>query len=185
VLVVSGGIRAVMPEAFGVVGQVPEAALDGAIQLIEQGAGTVGIHPPTVPRTSDTGTGVDRGHRTRQDRRMTALTKHWTPLAVAFLVLSILGLVGTWTFNVLAVVQMADFLGDLVSSGPAVSSITVDLLVVAIAGSIFLLIEGRRVGMRHAWLYVVLSGLTAFAFTFPLFLAMRERKLTARARATV
>ncbi|MBT9606067.1 DUF2834 domain-containing protein [Microbacterium sp.] len=116
---------------------------------------------------------------------MTALTKHWTPLAVAFLVLSILGLVGTWTFNILAVVQMADFLGDLVSSGPAVSSITVDLLVVAIAGSIFLLIEGRRVGMRHAWLYVVLSGLTAFAFTFPLFLAMRERKLTARARATV
>ncbi|MFG6277697.1 DUF2834 domain-containing protein [Microbacterium sp. 5K110] len=115
---------------------------------------------------------------------MTALTKHWTPLAVAFLVLSILGLVGTWTFNILAVVQMADFLGDLVSSGPAVSSITVDLLVVAIAGSIFLLIEGRRVGMRHAWLYVVLSGLTAFAFTFPLFLAMRERKLTARARAT-
>ncbi|CAH0304479.1 DUF2834 domain-containing protein [Microbacterium sp. Bi128] len=115
---------------------------------------------------------------------MTALTKHWTPLAVAFLVLSILGLVGTWTFNILAVVQMADFFGDLVSSGPAVSSITVDLLVVAIAGSIFLLVEGRRVGMRHAWLYVVLSGLTAFAFTFPLFLAMRERKLTARARAT-
>lgn len=115
---------------------------------------------------------------------MTALTKHWTPLAVAFLVLSILGLVGTWTFNVLAVVQMADFLGDLVSSGPAVSSITVDLLVVAIAGSIFILVEGRRVGMRHAWLYVVLSGVTAFAFTLPLFLAMRERKLTARARTT-
>jgi len=27
------------------------------------------------------------------------------------------------------------------------------------------------------WLYIVLSGVTAFAFTFPLFLAMRERKL--------
>ncbi|WP_022878229.1 DUF2834 domain-containing protein [Microbacterium sp. B19] len=111
---------------------------------------------------------------------MADFTKHWTPLSVAFLVLSILGLVGTWTFNVLAVVQMADFLGDLVTSGPAVSSITVDLLVVAVAGSIFLLVEARRLGMRHAWLYVVLSGLTAFAFTFPLFLAMRERKLTAR-----
>ncbi|MFG0219286.1 DUF2834 domain-containing protein, partial [Streptococcus suis] len=83
-----------------------------------------------------------------------------------------------------AVVQMADFLGDLVTSGPAVSSITVDLLVVAVAGSIFLLVEARRLGMRHAWLYVVLSGLTAFAFTFPLFLAMRERRLTARARAS-
>lgn len=109
---------------------------------------------------------------------MADLLKHWTPLSVAFLVLSILGLVGTWTFNVFAIVQMADFLGDLVSSGPAVSSITVDLLVVAVAGSIFILVEGRRQGMRHAWLYVVLSGLTAFAFTFPLFLAMRERKRT-------
>jgi hypothetical protein len=29
------------------------------------------------------------------------------------------------------------------------------------------------------WLYLALSGITAFAFTFPLFLAMRERKLAA------
>lgn len=115
---------------------------------------------------------------------MADLRKHWTPLALAFLVISILGLVGTWTFNALAIVQMVDFLGDLVSSGPAVSSITVDLLVVAVAGSIFILVEGRRLGMRFAWLYVVLSGLTAFAFTFPLFLAMRERRLTTRGRAT-
>lgn len=114
---------------------------------------------------------------------MSDLTEHWTPLSVALLVLSLLGLVGTWTFNVFAIVQMVDFVGDLVSSGPAVSSITVDLLVVAVAGSIFILVEARRLGMRHAWLYVVLSAITAFAFTFPLFLAMRERKLTARARA--
>ncbi len=89
---------------------------------------------------------------------------------MAYLVLSVAGLVGTWVFNAFAIVQMRDFVGDLVSSGPAVSSITVDLLVVAIAGSIFILVEGRRLGMRFAWVYVVLSGLTAFAFTFPLFL---------------
>ena len=34
--------------------------------------------------------------------------------------------------------------------------------------------------MKRGWLYVVLSGLTAFAFTFPLFLAMRERTLQAQ-----
>jgi hypothetical protein len=33
--------------------------------------------------------------------------------------------------------------------------------------------------MKRGWLYVALSGLTAFAFTFPLFLAMRERALEA------
>lgn len=112
---------------------------------------------------------------------MSALRRHWTPTAVAFLVLALAGLAGTWTFNVFAIVQMRDFIGDLVSSGPAVSSITVDLLVVAVAGSIFILVEGRRLGMRFAWLYVVLSGVTAFAFTFPLFLAMRQRRLTALA----
>ncbi|WP_314457763.1 DUF2834 domain-containing protein [uncultured Microbacterium sp.] len=115
---------------------------------------------------------------------MSELRRHWTPTAVVFLVLAVAGLVGTWTFNALAIVQMRDFIGDLVSSGPAVSSITVDLLVVAIAGSIFIIVEARRLGMRSAWLYVVLSGITAFAFTLPLFLAMRQRRLTAREAAS-
>ncbi len=112
---------------------------------------------------------------------MSDLRRHWTPTAIAFLVLSFAGLVGTWTYNVFAIVQMRDFVGDLLTSGPAVSSITVDLLVVAVAGSIFIIIEGRRLGMRFAWVYIVLSGVTAFAFTFPLFLAMRQRRLSALA----
>jgi len=107
------------------------------------------------------------------------MTKNWTPLAVTWLVLAIVGLIGTWTFNALAIVQMRDFIGDWVGSGPAVSSLTVDLLVVAVAGCILIVVESRRLGMKRAWLYIVLSGLTAFAFTFPLFLAMRERKLAA------
>ncbi|GAB2844532.1 DUF2834 domain-containing protein [Microbacterium insulae] len=111
------------------------------------------------------------------------MTRHWTPLAVVYACLALTGLVGTWYFNALAIIGMTDFLGDLVSSGPAVSSITVDLLVVAVAGSVFLLVEARRLGMRFGWLYVVGSALTAFAFTFPLFLAMRERRKTELARA--
>ena len=109
------------------------------------------------------------------------MTRHWTPLAVTYLLLSVAGLVGTWWFNALAIVQMNDFIGDWVGSGPAVSSLTVDLLVAAVAGSIFIIVEARRLGMKRGWLYVVLSGLTAFAFTFPLFLAMRQRTLTRRA----
>jgi hypothetical protein len=112
------------------------------------------------------------------------MTRDWTPLAFVYLLLAVAGLIGTWTFNVLAVVQMADFIGDLVSSGPAVSSITVDLLVAAVAGSVFVIVEARRLRMRFGWLYVVGAGLTAFAFTFPLFLAMRQRHLTRLARAT-
>ena len=105
------------------------------------------------------------------------MTKNWTPLAITWLVLAIAGLVGTWIFNVLAIVQLRDFIGDWVNSGPAVSSLTVDLLVVAVAGCILIVVESRRLGMKRPWLYIVLSGITAFAFTFPLFLAMRERRI--------
>lgn len=107
------------------------------------------------------------------------MTRNWTPLAIVYLVLALAGLVGTWTFNAFSIVQARNFVGDWVGSGPAVSSLTVDLLVAAVAGSILMLIESKRLGMRLGWLYVVLAILTAFAFTFPLFLSARERRLSA------
>ncbi|WP_298943434.1 DUF2834 domain-containing protein [uncultured Microbacterium sp.] len=113
------------------------------------------------------------------------MTRHWTPLALIYLALAVIGLVWTWTFNILAITQMVDFVGDPLGSGPAVSSITADLLVVAVAGAILIIVEARRIGMKRGWLYVVVSGDTAFAFAFPLFLAMRQRHLTRLARAAV
>ncbi|WEK59649.1 MAG: DUF2834 domain-containing protein [Candidatus Microbacterium colombiense] len=110
------------------------------------------------------------------------MTRDWTPLALVYLLLAVAGLIGTWAFNVLAITQMTNFIGDLVSSGPAVSSITVDLLVVAMAGSVFIIVEAKRIGMRRGWLYVVVSAVTAFAFALPLFLAMRQRYLTRQTR---
>lgn len=112
------------------------------------------------------------------------MTRHWTPLAVVYAGLAVVGLIGTWSFNALAIVQLRDFVGDLVSSGPAVSSITVDLLIVAAAGSVFVIAEARRLRMRFGWLYVAGAAITAFAFTFPLFLSMRERRKTELARAS-
>jgi hypothetical protein len=114
-----------------------------------------------------------------------SLRSHWTPLAITYLALSAVGLVGTWTFNAVAILERRNFLGDWVGSGSAVSSLTVDLLVVAIAGGVFIVLEARRLGMKRGWLYLVLSGLTAFACMFPLFLCMRERTLQARRTAVV
>jgi hypothetical protein len=112
------------------------------------------------------------------------MTRHWSPLALVYLVLAVAGLVGTWTYNILSIIQRRDFLGDWFGSGAAVSSLTVDLLVTAVAGSILILVEARRLGMKRGWLFVVLSFLVAFAFSFPLFLALRERTLTARRMPT-
>jgi len=101
----------------------------------------------------------------------------WTTLTFVYLALAIVGLIGTWTWNIQAIMQASDFIGDWTMSGPAVSSLTTDLLVAAIAGSVFIIVEARRLGMRAGWAYVVLGLVTAFAFTFPLFLAMRQRRL--------
>lgn len=95
-----------------------------------------------------------------------------------FLTVSIVGLVTAWVFNGLAVVEGADYL-DAWFGSSVDWVLSLDLLVVAVAGSALIIFEGRRLGMRHLWFYIVASGVTAFAFTFPLFLAMRERKLSA------
>lgn len=95
---------------------------------------------------------------------------------IFFLVISIIGLITAWIFNGVASVTGQDYLNAWF--GSAVDWVlSVDLLIVAIAGSALMIFEAQRLGMKRVWLYIVLSGITAFAFTFPLFLAMRERKL--------
>jgi len=95
---------------------------------------------------------------------------------VFFLILSVVGLITAWVFNGIASVTGQNYIDAWF--GSAVDWVlSLDLLIVAIAGSTLMIFEGRRLGMKRVWLYIVLSGVTAFAFTFPLFLAMRERRL--------
>lgn len=95
---------------------------------------------------------------------------------IVYLSLAVIGLVGTAVFNVRSVLEPTGpaFLAAWFAN-PSVTSLSIDLLVTASAASVFIIIEGRRLGMRLYWLYVVGSFVTAVAFTFPLFLAMRER----------
>jgi cytochrome b561 len=100
-------------------------------------------------------------------------------LAVVFLGLSLAGLVGTWWFN-LAFFADPGGIGYLEGwfANSAGSSAAVDLIVVAGAASILMLVEGARLGWaRWVWVLVVLSFAIAVAFTFPLFLALRELRL--------
>jgi Ca2+/Na+ antiporter len=103
--------------------------------------------------------------------------KTWPRLAVIYLVIAIIGLLGTWTLNVLAIIGNSSFVSEWLGNPPATQSLQVDLLVVAVAAGVFIVIEGRRIGIRHAWLFLPLAAVTAAAFAVPLFLALRERKL--------
>jgi predicted alpha/beta superfamily hydrolase len=96
--------------------------------------------------------------------------------AVYFFALSIIGLVTAWYFNFLAVLGKEDYLRDgFTSNVDWVYSL--DLLIGGFAGMTLIILEGRRLGMKNLWLYIVAAFGTAFAFVFPLFLAMRELKL--------
>ena len=107
------------------------------------------------------------------------MLKNWNSLSITYLLLSIVGLVGTWYFNFLAIQQGRNFFADW-SSTPAVSSATTDLFVVATAASILIFFEGRKLKIKYWWLFILGSFVTAIAFTFPLFLAIRERKLSTK-----
>ena len=93
-----------------------------------------------------------------------------------YLVLSIIGLVTAWIFNGFAVMNneayMAAWFGSAVDW-----VLSADFTIVAIAVVVFMISEARRLKMKRVWLYILLSGVTAMAFTFPLFMAMRERQL--------
>ena len=93
-----------------------------------------------------------------------------------FMIVSAIGLITAWIFNGIASVTGADYLAAWFGS-PVDWVLSLDILIVAIAGSAFIIIEGKRLGMKYLWAYILASGITAFAFTFPLFLAVRERAI--------
>lgn len=107
-------------------------------------------------------------------------TRAGSPVLVGvFLVLSLVGLVGTWWFNIAFFLGGGgDYLGGWFANA-ASSSAAVDILVAGAAACVLIVVEGRRLGFRPVviGLLVVLSFAVAVAFTFPLFLALRERAL--------
>jgi hypothetical protein len=93
-----------------------------------------------------------------------------------FLIIAVAGLGTAWFFNALAVMEGADYF-DAWFGSSVDWVLSLDLLLVAIAGSALMIFEAKRLGVKYVWAYILGSGVTAFAFTFPLFLAMRERAL--------
>jgi hypothetical protein len=95
--------------------------------------------------------------------------------------IAIIALPATWINNIAFMNQatnnsMMDFIRAAYVNA-ATASLSNDLFLVAGAACVFMAIEGRRIGLRYIWLYILLSGLIAISVTFPLFLLMRHLKL--------
>ena len=98
---------------------------------------------------------------------------------IVYGLLFVAGFVLPWYFNLQAMNDEGGPLNFFTMGfvNPVASSLTVDLLIGASAVAVFIVAEARRLGMPHWWIYLVLTGLVAFAFSVPLFLLMRERHL--------
>ena len=100
-----------------------------------------------------------------------------------YLALALCGAVATWTYNILwmqhahRAITLQEFV--LVGfQGPALlGSLASDFWIGSLASFIFMLVEGRRLRMRHLWICVVTTFVVAWACGLPLFLSLRERAL--------
>jgi hypothetical protein len=62
-------------------------------------------------------------------------------------------------------------------ANPASSSIMADISIACCTFLIWMIFEAQRLRMRHWWVFILLTFCIAFAFAFPLFLMVRDRKL--------
>ena len=111
---------------------------------------------------------------------MQTQTRQW-----AYGILAVAGVAATWHFNIQFIGEhggfnLMHFFRDSYAN-TASSSISNDLTVGVVAFLVWLFAESRRLEMPRPWVYVLLTFGVAFAFAFPFFLLMRERRLAALA----
>ena len=66
---------------------------------------------------------------------------------------------------------------QLLFQNPVSGFFAMDVIVSSLVSWLFVFSEGRRLGMRNLWFYVVCNLAVGVSLTLPLFLFFRERKL--------
>lgn len=109
--------------------------------------------------------------------------------------LSVAGLLvpgfATWRFSMETLDGMGGFsLGGLMMLSPlfyqsafshiVATQLLLDVVVASVAFFVWMFPEGRRLGMRHLWIYPVLTYGLAFSLALPLFLYNRQGALERR-----
>jgi hypothetical protein len=105
-------------------------------------------------------------------------------LCVVYALIGLVALVGTWGNNIaylhLGMVGANIRFWQETLVNPASRSITVDILCLALAAIVWMLLEARRLSMRGAWLWVLFGVFVAMGAAFPWFMVHRELVLGKR-----
>jgi hypothetical protein len=106
---------------------------------------------------------------------MSRLTSTDKALCAVYGILGVIGLVGTQVVLFGGYMSSDDgsLVDQMVANGAA-TFMLIDLLAVALIALVFMVAEGRRIGMRFLWVYVLLTFLVAISVALPLFLIVRQ-----------
>jgi Terpene cyclase DEP1 len=108
------------------------------------------------------------------------LTSTDKTLCAVYAVLGLAALIGTQVVLVRYMSSGDGSLIDDVTANGAATFTAIDLLAVALVGLVFMIVEGRRLGMRFLWVYVLLTILVAISVALPVFLIVRQVKVAGR-----
>lgn len=112
---------------------------------------------------------------------MSRLTATDKALCATYGLLALVALVGT---QIALARHLSTYDGNVVTgflkdsvANPAATFGAIDLGVIAIAALVLVFVEGRRLGMRFLWVYVVLTFIVAISVAFPIFLVARQLRM--------
>jgi len=102
-------------------------------------------------------------------------------LKYIYVLLAVLGVCYTWYFNIQFYLteentSLLNFIAQTKTTYPA-KSFSADLTVVLLTFFVWYIPESIKLKIKYWWLLIPLTFLMAIAFTFPLFLYMREVRL--------
>jgi len=105
-------------------------------------------------------------------------------LCVVYALVGLVALAGTWGNNIeyldLGIVGANIHFWQETLVNPASRSITVDILCLALAAIVWMLLEAHRLSMRGVWLWVLFGVFVAMGAAFPWFMVHRELVLEKR-----
>ncbi len=116
------------------------------------------------------------------------MTRNKKLLCWLYALISLAALYATWSHNI-AFGAQPDSGGALgfihaLYVNHASASIANDLIFFVLSAAIFMIIEARRLKIRFVWAYLFFSLIIAIAVVFPLFLIVRQIKLSEASRLT-
>lgn len=97
--------------------------------------------------------------------------------------IAVIALIGSWS-NVISLLQLGPISGTVqfwkdTLINESSRFITVDILFLALAVTLWMVLEARRIDLRGVWFYIVFGALIAICVAVPLFMIHRERCLAA------